>query len=223
MTTATRSKSQFPPGPRGLPLVGSLLSLQKNPQLKFEQYTRQYGDVCMFRLGSVPTVIISHPAIMREALLRQELSDRWESQTLERLIGDFPTLVLGHYNEGWRTLQRYANRNVLSHRRVAALREPYIEPMMDMLLETVGQLADSGEQMRPRQLMSTMNARTMIDIIFGIFGLAQTDEMNRAVRDIVRVVHIAFGRFSLLAPLSPRALPAGLAGKQLAAPVVVVA
>ncbi len=208
MATTTRAKSQTPPGPRGLPVVGSLLALQKNPHLKLQDYARQYGDVCMLRMGRVPTVVISHPEIMREALMRQELSDRWQSQTLERFIGDYPTLIYGHYNERWRTLQRYANRNVLSHRRVAALREPYLEPMMDMLLENVGQLADSGEPMRPRELMSAMNARTMIDIIFGIFGLSQTDEMNLIVRDILRVVNIAFSRYSLLAPISPvRYLP----------------
>ncbi len=202
MTTTTRTVGKLPPGPRGLPMVGSLLDVRKNPHEVLAKYARQYGDVCMFRLGGSPTVSISHPAILREALAMDELSDRWTKPSWRSFLSDASILVMGYSNQRWRVHQRYINRNVLSHRRVSAMRDAYIEPIIDLILDTVGEFADSGQYMHPRDTMFFMNARIMIDLIFGIFGLSQTESTNQNLRNILKAVRIAFGPHWCLAPMS---------------------
>ena len=202
-------KSTLPPGPRGLPMLGSLLSVQGEPHIKVNNIVRKYGDVCTIRLGSTPTVVISHPGIVREAFSMRELADRWLHPALEDLIGDFPDLVFGHYDEQWRDLQRYANRNVLSHRRVDAVRETYVEPMMDLFVEAVDDTIDSSTgkgELRPRQLFPRMNARTMVDIIFGIYGMADSEGMDDALDSMLSTVSWAFTVGSVASPI--RYLPA---------------
>ncbi len=208
MTTATRSEAKLPPGPRGLPFLGSLLDVRKDPHVLLTKYARRYGDVCMFRLGGASTVSISHPTILREALAMNELSDRWSKPAWRSFLSDASMLVMGYSNERWRVHQRYINRNVLSQSRVADMRDSHIGPMMDLILDAVSEFADSGEYMRPRDTMFMMNARIMIDLTFGIFGLSQTEATNEGLNNLLKAVRLAFGPHWCLAPMSPlRYLP----------------
>ena len=68
--------AQLPPGPRGLPMLGSLPFLVKAPSHhSLNRLSKQYGDVCLSYIGNVPTVVISHPRLMAEALEQAETRD----------------------------------------------------------------------------------------------------------------------------------------------------
>ena len=60
------------PGPRGLPLVGSLLELDL-PRLHavFEGWADEYGPLYTFRLGRRPVLVVSDPALVHEVLRRR--------------------------------------------------------------------------------------------------------------------------------------------------------
>ena len=165
-TATEHSDLSPPPGPRGLPVVGSLLSLRKDPQIALTRIAREYGDVCMVKLGSVPTVIISHPDLLRDAFTRVEFSDRWMSRITE-IMTNGEDLAFAPYGEYWRQLQRFANRELLSHRRLQDTRERYIEDSVNAIVERIGDLSDAGESLRPRDLLPRANAAMMFHAIFG--------------------------------------------------------
>lgn len=55
-----------PPGPRGLPLIGNLLALGKDPLGFFAETARRYGDLVSLNLAGWPTILVSDlPAIER--------------------------------------------------------------------------------------------------------------------------------------------------------------
>lgn len=67
----------LPPGPWGLPVLGSLLRLSPTePYLSLSRLAERYGPVYSLRLGHVLTVVLSDPRIVREALGKEELSGR---------------------------------------------------------------------------------------------------------------------------------------------------
>lgn len=67
----------LPPGPWGLPVLGSLLRLSPTePYRSLSRLAERYGPVYSVRLGHVLTVVISDPKIAREALAKDELSGR---------------------------------------------------------------------------------------------------------------------------------------------------
>ena len=71
MSAATSAPpDQLPPGPRGLPVFGSLLELRHDTHLSVYRLARRYGDVCLLCFGNVPTVIISHPDLLQVAFGR---------------------------------------------------------------------------------------------------------------------------------------------------------
>lgn len=60
-----------PPGPRGLPIVGSIPFLGSELHESFRALGERYGDVFSLRLGSMPVVVINSLQAAREALVEK--------------------------------------------------------------------------------------------------------------------------------------------------------
>ena len=157
---------KLPPGPRGLPIFGSLLEIRSHTHLSIDRLARQYGDVFLLRFGSVPTVVISNPSLLHEAFGRAELADRWVSEIMDTLSGQ-KDLVLAPYGEHWRQMQRFANRELLSARNVDNVRERHIEAVVDGLVEQMGEIGASGELVSPPDMTARSNATLMFRSLFG--------------------------------------------------------
>ncbi len=157
---------KLPPGPRGLPVFGSLLELRHDTHLAIDRLARRYGDICLLRFGSVPTVIISQPDLLQDAFGKTELADRWVSEIMEILSGQ-KDLVLAPYGEHWRQMQRFANRELLSARNVDNVRERHIERVVDGLVARMGEMGDAGELVSPPAMMARSNSNLMFRVIFG--------------------------------------------------------
>ena len=165
-TTTSTAAKELPPGPRGLPIFGSLLSLAKDPHLVIHRIVQRNGDVCLLRFGSVPTVVISHPDLLKEAFDKTELADRWVSEIMD-ILSDQKDLVMAPYGEHWRQLQRFANRELLSPRNLNRIREQHIEEVISSLVEEVGQRSESGQLVEPVEILSRSNSTIMFRAIFG--------------------------------------------------------
>ena len=167
MTVVTSTlPGKLPPGPRGLPVFGSLLEIRNDTHLAIDRLVRRYGDICLLRFGSVPTVIISEPALLHEAFGKTELADRWVSEIMNILSGQ-KDLVLAPYGDHWRQMQRFANRELLSARNIDTVRERYIERVVDGLVAQMAETGDAGELVYPMKLTARSNSNLMFRALFG--------------------------------------------------------
>ena len=162
----TASPRKLPPGPRGLPVFGSLLDIRHDTHLAIDRLARRYGDVCLLRFGSVPTVIISDPDLLQEAFGKTELADRWVSEIMN-ILSKQQDLAMAPYGEHWRRMQRFANRELLSARNIDNVRERYIEGVVNDLVERMGSMGDAGEPVPPMTLTARSNSALMFRSIFG--------------------------------------------------------
>ncbi|GFY37620.1 cytochrome P450 2J2 [Trichonephila inaurata madagascariensis] len=80
-----RLRSNFPPGPIGLPIVGYLPFLSKNIHLDLIELGKKYGDIFSVRLGSENIVILHGADIIREALAKPELLGRHPDNPIKAL------------------------------------------------------------------------------------------------------------------------------------------
>ena len=92
-----------PRGPRGYPLVGSLLKLASPNRLKWLQsMTDRYGDVVAFKLVNKQFYLINHPDLVKDMLTRH--SAHYSKRTLsfkiiKMVLGESTFTSMG---EEWR-------------------------------------------------------------------------------------------------------------------------
>jgi cytochrome P450 len=68
MQTPLAVARRLPPGPRGYPIVGSTLAVQRDAIGFTREVTRRYGDIVYYRFISRPSVILNHPDYARHML-----------------------------------------------------------------------------------------------------------------------------------------------------------
>lgn len=110
------------PGPRGLPVFGSLFTLSRglaHRSLAAMAWSRGNTQLMAFSLGSTPAVVSSDPHTAREILTSPHFADRpiklsAKSLMFSRAIGFAPN---GAY---WRLLRRIASSHLFSPRRISA-------------------------------------------------------------------------------------------------------
>ncbi|TVU04667.1 hypothetical protein EJB05_47797, partial [Eragrostis curvula] len=107
----------LPPGPTGLPLVGSLLSLDPELHVYFARLAGKYGPIFSIRLGSKLGVVITSPSLAREVLREQDLvfSSRDVPDAARSIsYGGGQNIVWNPVGPTWRLLRRVCVREMLS-------------------------------------------------------------------------------------------------------------
>ena len=192
MNAATTAlPTRLPPGPRGLPLFGSLLDIRHDTHLAIDRLAKRYGDICLLRFGSVPTVVISDADLLHEAFGKAVLADRWVSEIMDALSGQ-KDLVLAPYGEHWRQMQRFANRELLSARNVDNVRAHHIEEVVDGLVSQMAEMGDAGELVSPPMMTARSNATLMFRSIFGK-PEDTTDEFLQQRETLLQYISWIFG------------------------------
>lgn len=64
--------NSFPPGPRGLPLLGSIPAFRKQPAEFLLECARRYGDIVHYRLGLTDAFLIVHPDLIKDILVTHQ-------------------------------------------------------------------------------------------------------------------------------------------------------
>src|SRR3990172_6022805 len=64
MTTAS-----FPPGSKGIPLIGDMLAFYREPHSFLLNLAREYGDIAHFRIGPLNAFLINHPDYIQDVLV----------------------------------------------------------------------------------------------------------------------------------------------------------
>ncbi|WP_046864436.1 cytochrome P450 [Microvirga massiliensis] len=67
----TKPTEVRPPGPKGVPLLGSLPALGSDILGFFTQCVREYGDVVSFHLAGWPAILLGHPDLAEKVLVKE--------------------------------------------------------------------------------------------------------------------------------------------------------
>ncbi|XP_052197023.1 cytochrome P450 78A7 [Diospyros lotus] len=177
------------PGPRGLPVFGSLLTLSRglaHRSLASMAWSRVATQLMAFSLGSTPVVIASSPHIAREILTSPYFADRPIKQSAKslmfsRAIGFAPN---GSY---WRLLRRIASSHLFSPRRIAAHETGRQLDCAVMLRNIASEQSACGRV----SLRSHLQAAALNNIMGSVFGkrydpardVAELRELREMVRE----------------------------------------
>uniref|UniRef100_A0ACD5YAS8 Uncharacterized protein n=1 Tax=Avena sativa TaxID=4498 RepID=A0ACD5YAS8_AVESA len=154
----------LPPGPKGLPLLGSLLSLDPDLHTYFAGLAARYGPIFSIRLGSKLGIVITSPALAREVLRENDLvfSNRDIPDAARSIsYGGGQNIVWNPVGPTWRLLRRVCVREMLSPaglENVYGLRRREFRATLAHLhaRATAGKPVDVGAQL----FLTTMNVIT---------------------------------------------------------------
>ncbi|KZS94053.1 cytochrome P450 [Sistotremastrum niveocremeum HHB9708] len=105
----------FPPGPKGLPLIGNVLDMpRKNPFVKYTEWAEIYGDIVGLKILGKPMVILNTYQAAKEILDKQSLifSSRPRLPLVDMNSDWGSFLLLLPYGSQFQTSRRFMNSAV---------------------------------------------------------------------------------------------------------------
>ncbi|GLJ09021.1 hypothetical protein SUGI_0100100 [Cryptomeria japonica] len=117
-------KLKLPPGPRPWPVVGNLHLLGNLPHQALAALAKKYGPIFFLRLGSVPTVVVSSPAMAKEFLKTHDLAfaNRPVCAHGKDVCYNHQDVAYGLYGKYWRHLRKLCTVELLTAKRNESFR-----------------------------------------------------------------------------------------------------
>ncbi|XP_065589698.1 cytochrome P450 1A5 [Cyrtonyx montezumae] len=181
-----------PPGPRGLPLLGSVLELRKNPHLVLTQMSRKYGDVMEVTIGSQPVVVLSGLETIKQALVRQaeDFMGRPDLPSFRHVTDGQSLAFSTDSGEVWKARRKLA-QNALKNFSIATsptasstcLLEEHVSSEASYLVTKLLQLMEEKQSFDPYRYMVVSVANVICAMCFG----KRYDHNNEELLSVVNV------------------------------------
>lgn len=196
-----RPPASVPPGPRGLPVIGSLREMARDPLAFLEKNYRDYGDIAAFHLNKMRVVQMSDPAVIESVLVGLHRYFVKNTMGLSLLMGNG---VLTSEGELWRH-QRKLLAPSFQPRHVAH----YGDTMVELAQQRVASLRGKDEvDMQVEMLGLTLEVvlHTLFDSKSdSVEDLAFVGKaLERLTKEFERLMFTAWAMVPQSVPLGPR-------------------
>nr|GLL19496.1 cytochrome P450 CYP736A12-like [Ipomoea trifida] len=133
---------KLPPGPRGLPILGHLHLLGKNPHQDLSKLAKQYGPIMYLRFGFVDNIIASSPQAAQLFLKTHDLvfASRPPHEAVKHLSYDQKNLSFSQYGPYWRNMRKLCTLELLSNPKINSFQATRREELCN-LIESLKQAA----------------------------------------------------------------------------------
>jgi cytochrome P450 len=98
-----------PPGPKGLPLVGVVPRIARDPYRSFQAIAREHGDVVSVPIPGMPLVLVSHPDHVRHITNRRHAAYPKPELFRDAFFRDAPRFHGMANGEEWKRVRRMLN------------------------------------------------------------------------------------------------------------------
>jgi cytochrome P450 len=170
----------IPPGPRGKPIVGSLLDFRRDPLSFLQSLARDYGDVVRFRMGPQELYLLNHPDYIRDVLVtnNQNFIKSRGLQMAKRLLGEGLLTSEGEFHRRQRRLVQPA----FHRHRVDA----YGEVMAESADRTAGKWPQ-GETIDIWREMMRLTLSIVSKTLFDADVEAEASEIGEALTSVMQL------------------------------------
>ncbi|KAL0923631.1 hypothetical protein M5K25_007696 [Dendrobium thyrsiflorum] len=202
----------LPPGPPGLPILGSLPFLKPNLHQYFSGLAGTYGPVFSIRLGYKLCVVISSPSAAREILKYQDAA--FANRVIPAAIlfnynGSRPDLLWSPYDTHWRIMRKIVVREMLSPTSLEAM-APTRRREIRRTVENLWARAKMGLTVHVREIASLTMLNMMTTMLWGERAAGDCDEkeLQQAIKELINLFmepNVA-DFFPIVAPLDPQGL-----------------
>nr|GMC57776.1 cytochrome P450 CYP736A12-like [Ipomoea batatas] len=158
---------KLPPGPRGLPIVGHLHLLGKNPHQDLSKLDKQYGPIMHLRLGFVDTIVASSPHAAQLFLKTHDLvfASRPPIEAAKYMSYNQKSLSFGEYGPYWRDMRKLCTLQILSNHKVIsfqAMRREELCYLIDSLKQSALNRVAVDLSAKVSELSAEMSCRMVV-------------------------------------------------------------
>ncbi|XP_077252931.1 cytochrome P450 71AU50-like [Tasmannia lanceolata] len=159
---------KFPPGPRGLPILGNLHRLGELPHHDLHRLAKDYGPIMYMRLGLVPTVVISSPEAAQEFLKTHDLvfASRPFTGAAKHMAYDQKDIVFAEYGPYWRNARKLCTLELLSNLKIDSFKSMRRE-QLTLLVQSLKDISNSRVTIDLSANVVTLSADMTCMMVFG--------------------------------------------------------
>lgn len=201
LATGRGPRGPVPPGPKGLPVIGSMIPMARDPFKFFADCAKKYGDIYRVPIPLFPMIMANHPDLtsyyMEDTNLKYSMTAPIQGKLAQQVIGRVgsPVQLLegAALRERRRMLMPMFGKKHLAH-----ISDTFVEAFIDRI-DQWGSWADAGLEV---DLQHEMHKVTLPAFLKAMFSTSISDkeieEVDIDIRMIMRA--IASGVFMMKPP-----------------------
>jgi len=159
----------FPPGPRGLPIVGNLHQLESSSlYMQLRQFSKKYGPLFSLQLGLRRVIVVSSPRLAKVVMKDHDLEccDRPNLLGQQKLSYDGLDMAFSPYNSYWREIRKICVIHIFSSKRVSCFSSVRNFEVKQMI-KTISRHASTSEVTNLNQLLTSLSSTIICRIALG--------------------------------------------------------
>lgn len=169
LATRRRKKNErLPPGPKGVPVLGHLHMLGKNPHQDLYRIAKDHGPIMYMRFGFVPNIVVSSPEAAELFLKTHDLvfASRPPHQAAKYLSWDQRNLSFGAYGPYWRNMRKLCTLELLSILKINSY-QPMRREELGLFVESLKEAAKERVAVDLSVKVSSLTAEMSCRMVFG--------------------------------------------------------
>ncbi|KAK4706820.1 hypothetical protein R3W88_033616 [Solanum pinnatisectum] len=163
-----KKKKKFPPGPKGLPIIGNLHMIGKNVHQDLHQIAKKYGPIMSMRFGLVPIIVASSPHAAEQFLKKYDLifASRPKNRVAQFVAYNQRNLTFAKYGPYWRNMRKLCTLELLSTLKINSFQSMRKQEVRNFVT-FINRAATSGVEVDISAKVATLNANMACLMIFG--------------------------------------------------------
>ncbi|KAK7309330.1 hypothetical protein RJT34_05962 [Clitoria ternatea] len=206
LVSRSRRRAPYPPGPKGLPIIGNMLMMDKLTHRGLATLAKQYGGVFHLRMGFLHMVAISDADAARQVLQVHDniFSNRPATIAISYLTYDRADMAFAHYGPFWRQMRKLCVMKLFSRKRAESWQS--VRDEVDAAVRTVA--VNTGKAVNIGELVFNLTKNIIYRAAFGSSSKEGQDEFIGILQEFSKL----FGAFNIadFIPYLGRVDPQGL-------------
>lgn len=187
----TRRRLPYPPGPKGLPIIGNMSLMDQLTHRGLAKLAKQFGGIFHLRIGYLHMVAVSSPDVARQVLQVQDniFSNRPATIAISYLTYDRADMAFAHYGPFWRQMRKLCVMKLFSRKRAESW-----ESVRDEVDSTVRDVvANTGKAVNVGELVFSLTRNIIYRAAFGSLSHDGQDEFITILQEFSKL----FGAFNI--------------------------